>query len=269
MASDGFELVDEVAGVFAPSRWMLVGGLMVHAHARLAGITNARSTDDADIVVEIRPNSGYTGAVDALRTIGFEPYESLDHQALSYRFTRGRQHIDLMAPDRSAEVRLGRRAVLQVPGSHSALKRTEVFRTAAGSLIRVPDIAGALSLKGAAYQTPSHNPVRHLQDAVVLFACAEVRGVETPSKSMRTNINVLLRDLGTSPEAWSLADRSLVRLATRAIQTKFRADWRPPSFVGPQRLNVSSGQRRGKTTPASNRTSFAPRVREEPTDVDL
>jgi hypothetical protein len=36
---------------------MLVGGLMVHAHAQLAGIRHARPTDDADLVVEVRAGS--------------------------------------------------------------------------------------------------------------------------------------------------------------------------------------------------------------------
>lgn len=38
MNSDGFELVDEIAAQLASGRWVLVGGLMVHARARLAGL---------------------------------------------------------------------------------------------------------------------------------------------------------------------------------------------------------------------------------------
>lgn len=32
MIADPFARLDEVASVLAPDRWMLVGGLMVHAH---------------------------------------------------------------------------------------------------------------------------------------------------------------------------------------------------------------------------------------------
>jgi hypothetical protein len=33
-----FERVQEIANNFPPDRWMLIGGLMVLAHAQLAGI---------------------------------------------------------------------------------------------------------------------------------------------------------------------------------------------------------------------------------------
>jgi hypothetical protein len=62
--------------------------------------------------------------------------------------------------------------VVRVPGARSDLKRTATFQTPGGTTIRIPDIASALSLKGAAYHTPSANPERHLQDAITLFACA-------------------------------------------------------------------------------------------------
>ncbi|MFZ1411353.1 MAG: hypothetical protein WAS07_07845 [Micropruina sp.] len=54
MVYDVFGRIDQIAQVLPRDRWMLVGGLMVHAHARLAGIAHARPTDDADLVVELR-----------------------------------------------------------------------------------------------------------------------------------------------------------------------------------------------------------------------
>ena len=57
MSNDVFEHVEEVASHLSPDRWMLVGGLMVHAHAQLAGIQHSRPTDDADLVVEARAGS--------------------------------------------------------------------------------------------------------------------------------------------------------------------------------------------------------------------
>lgn len=236
MDSDGFELVDEIATQLVPERWMLVGGLMVHAHARITGVPHARVTDDADIVVELGVAGRYREAVDALARLGFRPYESLDDRAPTYRFTRGRQHVDLMASDRSVAPKHLGRAVLQVPGSGSALKRTKDFVTPAGSMIRIPDVCGALSLKGAAYGLPSPHPIRHLQDAVVLLACLDARGVEPPSKSMRSNINRLLVGLDTRPEAWSLASADTVRRAIRGVRVHLRPDWDPPSFAFPQRF---------------------------------
>jgi fructose-specific component phosphotransferase system IIB-like protein len=56
---------------------MLVGGLMVHAHAHRAGIQHARPTDDADLVVELGAGS-YAEAAAVLRRLGYVPHESLD-----------------------------------------------------------------------------------------------------------------------------------------------------------------------------------------------
>lgn len=66
MAFDVFERIDEIAQALPPERWMLVGGLMVHAHARLADIPHPRTTDDADLVVELRAGH-YSEAARALK----------------------------------------------------------------------------------------------------------------------------------------------------------------------------------------------------------
>lgn len=57
MSQDVFERVEEIAKNLSPDRWMLVGGLMVHAQAQLTGIQHARPTDDVDVVVEVRAGS--------------------------------------------------------------------------------------------------------------------------------------------------------------------------------------------------------------------
>ena len=100
-----------------------------------------------------------------------------------------------MVPDRESwSPRYLGRELVKVPGSGSALKRTIGYELPGGSVIRLPDLASALSLKGAAHQVPSANPSRHLQDAVTLLACAGAAGFEpAPSKSMRGNINHLLK----------------------------------------------------------------------------
>ena len=41
VAFDVFELVDQIALVLPPDRWTLVGGLMVQAHAGLAGVLHS------------------------------------------------------------------------------------------------------------------------------------------------------------------------------------------------------------------------------------
>ena len=67
MVFDVFERLDQIAHMLPPERWLLVGGLMVHAHARLAGVPHGRPTDDADLVVEVRAGS-YSEAARASKS---------------------------------------------------------------------------------------------------------------------------------------------------------------------------------------------------------
>lgn len=226
-ATDAFHVLDEFARGFPPDSWMLVGGLMVHAHALRAGVENARVTLDADIVVEVAVTS-YREAATAAEAIGFSRTESLDHAEPVYRFARRDEVIDIMVPDRGGEVRLGGRAVLAASGTASALRRTETFTTPDGTRIRIPDLTAALSIKGAATETASLNPVRHAQDGVALFACVIGPGARAPSKSERANINTLIRRMG-SPEAWSLASDQTRHRAIKGVQW-FRPDWTLPEF---------------------------------------
>ena len=230
MSQAVFERVQEIANNLPPDRWMLVGGLMVHAHAQLAGIQHARPTDDADLVVEARAGS-YAEAAAVLQGLGYLQHESLDRHAPFHRFTRGREHVDLMRPEDKPTRFLGR-DVLAVPGSRSALNRTIAYQSAGGVAIRIPDVESALSLKGAALGSPSPNAVRHLQDAVTLFACLDTAPTNI-SKSMKENINTLISGLVTG-EGWSFADPTNRRRAIRAIRTVQHL-WEPPAFVLPRR----------------------------------
>jgi len=230
---DVFERVEEIAKNLLPDRWMLVGGLMVHAHAQLAGIQHARPTDDADLVVEARAGS-YAEAAAVLQRLGYVQHESLDRHAPFHRFTRGREHVDLMGEcgQEDKPVRFLGRDVLAVPGSRSALNRTIAYETAGGVAIRIPDVESALSLKGAAFRSPGPNRVRHLQDAVTLFACLDTAQPNI-SKSMKKNINTLISAMD-NVEAWSFSDPTNRRRAIRAIRAVHH-HWEPPAFVLPRR----------------------------------
>jgi len=237
VSQDVFERVEEIADSLLPDRWVLVGGLMVHAHAQLAGIQHARPTDDVDLVVEVRAGS-YAEAAAVIQRLGYVQHESVDRHAPFHRFTRGREHVDLMGPE-DKPVRFLGREVLAVPGSRSALNRTIAYETAGGVAIRIPDVESALSLKGAAFRLPGPNRVRHLQDAVTLFACLD-KSQPDISKSMKKNINNLISAMDTV-EAWSFADPTNRRRAIRAIRAVQPA-WEPPAFVLPRRPS------RGPTT---------------------
>jgi hypothetical protein len=215
----------ELAGVLDPERWMLVGGLMVHLHAHLAGVSHQRPTNDVDIVLLPRPGA-YPGAATALAQIGYLPHESLDHTAPFHRFVRGSEQIDVMSSD--DRVRYRGRRVLQVPGAKSAAKRASSIEIAPGVSIQLPDLASALSLKGAALHTDGAGRPRHTQDGITLFACAAGQELSL-SRSMRANINGLISAL-ESPAYW-LSVPAAVRLrAVRGIQ-KVRPEWALPAEV--------------------------------------
>ena len=244
MRSEPYALLAEVASVLDPEGWILVGGLMVHCHAQRAGMVNVRPTDDADIVVELQTHN-YSAHAHALRIMGFTAHESLDSHAAFHRFTRDKDTVDLMIPDQaSPSPRYLGRSLIKVPGSASALKRTVEHQLPAGTSIRIPDLASALSLKGAAHQVPSANAVRHLQDSVTLFACAGPDGLPTDlSKSMRANVNHVVKCLSTTPEAWSLSSPQNRVRAVQCIRI-LRPDWVAPSFLG-STTTTTTRRRRG------------------------
>lgn len=226
---DVWARLDDVADAIPADHWMLIGGLMVHVHAQRRGIRHVRPTDDADLVLELAATS-YAAAAAALEAQGYRLHTPIDHKAPVHRFSRQGAHVDLMAAE-GTPVRYAGRDVVAAPGSRSALRRTFTWGLPSGRSVRVPDVPSALSLKGAAYVQPSAHRLRHLQDAVTLFACAD--GGLNLSKSMRTNINVLVGAL-EQVDAWGLADPSTRRLAVRTIRA-VRPDWDVPAFVLPRR----------------------------------
>lgn len=95
---------------------------MVHCHALREQVIHARPTQDADGLAEIHSTS-YTEVAKAVRQLGFEVREPLDHRAPVHRFERpDGAVVDLMAPDRqTSPPRYLGRPVIPVPGSDSAL----------------------------------------------------------------------------------------------------------------------------------------------------
>ncbi len=154
---------------------MLIGGLMVQAHAMALSISAVRPTDDVDVIVRLgtsRPNA-LTAVTQGLRELGYSPLESLNRNADAHRYLRGREIIDLGIADHLGWTapRLGGRPVLQVEGGRQAAERSVQLRFAANNLdIIVPDRLGALVLKGAAYLVDSRDKDRHLRDAALLAA---------------------------------------------------------------------------------------------------
>lgn len=233
----------EVAGVLDPQLWMLVGGLMVHVHAHLAGIRHDRPTNDIDVV--LLPGSTLAETAAALSLIGYQPHESLDLAAPFHRFTRGAEVIDVMAATEG--MRFRGRPVLEVPGARSASSRIIEFTLTEEVTIRLPDLASALSLKGAALATDGASRARHARDGITLLACANGADLEL-SNSMRRNVNRLVTELGSNTEAWLAAPLTARLRATRTID-QLRPGWTPPG-AGSVVSRQTPGQRLAATADA-------------------
>ena len=116
----------------------------------------------------------YAEAAAVLHRLGYVQHESLDRHAPFHRFTRAREHVDLMGPE-DKPVRFLGRDVLAVRGSRSALNRTIAYKTAGGVAIRIPDLESALSLKGAAFRSPGPNRVRAVKDPRSVLSTGRLR----------------------------------------------------------------------------------------------
>lgn len=170
----------EIVQAIPHTQWTLVGGLMVQLHAAYAGLQVARTTRDVDMILHIETGAASFGAVQyELERLGYAIREPVGKGPI-HRFSRGERQaetVDVMVADHLSPKRhpkvLGRR-VFAVPGGTSALRKTvncEVNTAVGAVMLSIPDVLGALVLKGAAYLEDSRDRERHIDDAAIL-ACA-------------------------------------------------------------------------------------------------
>ena len=170
----------EIAQAIPHTQWTLVGGLMVQLHAAYAGAQVARTTRDVDMILHIETGAAtFSGVQHELERLGYELRAPIG-KGLIHRFSRGDRQaetIDVMVADHLSPKRrpkvLGRN-VFEVPGGTSALNKTvdcEVNTAVGVVMLSIPDVLGALVLKGAAYIEDSRDRERHIDDAAIL-ACA-------------------------------------------------------------------------------------------------
>lgn len=142
----------EVASV-QPVGWTLVGGNLTQLHLLERGSARARSTQDIDVVIDVRARSRHVGAlVHALRQVGYvlpapNPAEK------EHRWVRGEAQLDVLVPsflgprimDRKHE---GFGYLLATRGGQFALSRSERVQVdLAGELefeVNRPDLIAAL-----------------------------------------------------------------------------------------------------------------------------
>lgn len=156
---------------------MLIGGLMVQAHARAAGIETVRPTHDVDVIVlvHLHPDP-FAETISALRQLGYHQYRSLAGAGPAHRFQKDGAVIDLgladnLGPEMLNDRRIGGRRLMQIDGGQQASKRLAQLEVEGCEFpMLIPDQLGALVLKGAAYLVDSRDKDRHLQDAAALAA---------------------------------------------------------------------------------------------------
>ncbi len=170
----------EIVQAIPHNQWTLVGGLMVQLHTAYAGLQVTRTTRDIDMMLHIETGAAtFSGVQHELERLGYSLREPIGKGPI-HRFGRGAHNaetIDVMVADHLSAKRqptvLGRR-VFAVPGGTSALRKTvncEVDSEAGTVMLSIPDVLGALILKGAAYLEDSRDRERHVDDAAIL-ACA-------------------------------------------------------------------------------------------------
>lgn len=148
-----WRLARDVSELLAGLPWVLVGGLMVQVHEAEAGRVSAFATGDVDAVLDVRAlSTAKRQGASRLVAAGFEPVP--EDERLVYRFRRGSDIVDLLAPDR-----LGTRAdittvppgrTLEAIGARQAINRSRGLTVDAGDdpfELPVPSLIGAIVFK--------------------------------------------------------------------------------------------------------------------------
>lgn len=215
-----WSLLIEIADVTAPGDWVLVGGLMVHAHALRAGITASRPTEDVDLLLNIAAAS-VSAVAGPLQNIGLRPAESHGRSVL-HRFDRGDESVDVMV-ERGASARWARRSIFQASAARQAIDRRDWYDLhGADRVVRiaVPDALGAIVAKAAAYAVDQRDRGRHLDDLVVLMAAAGGRrglGLDRLTRRDKQHLRPAFDQLADSGhDAWMILDANDRAIGQRA-----------------------------------------------------
>lgn len=171
-----WRLTRDVAALLAGLPWVLIGGQMVAIIEAEHGATIGRTTGDVDALLDVRAARNATlEAARRLHTAGFEPDRHAD--GLTYRFIRGPDIVDVLAPDHVGE-RPDIRTVppgttFEAPGGRQALKRRRTVRVDPGDgvfEIPIPSLVGAIVIKARVTARSRSGQDKHRRDLARLLA---------------------------------------------------------------------------------------------------
>ncbi len=167
----------EVARLFADFPWVLVGGVMVAILEREHGVTVSRTTVDVDALIDVRGLTQATRqAAVRLEEAGFVAEQTGD--GLAYRFVRGADIVDVLAPDhlgpRTDIVTAPPGKSLEAVGGRQALQRRRVVAVEADGetfSAPIPSLLGAILIKAGV--AASSGLEKHRRDLARLLALVD------------------------------------------------------------------------------------------------
>lgn len=199
--------VYDVAGVLPDDSWLLVGGLMVQAHARLANL-GSRATADIDMLINVMASSSnISKVVKGLESAGFSPQEPGLRGSSFHRMKTDDLIVDVLVAEhlpskKKAAAKVNNWPIMEAPSGSQAFDRQMSITLESDDrqqIIHMPDLLGALILKAAAYGADRRNGFRHLEDAALLASlitdhAAELERLKGSDKKRLRNIAEALRD---------------------------------------------------------------------------
>jgi hypothetical protein len=233
--SPPWSTVYAVADAKIQDAWMLVGGLMVQLHAIMGGF-EARPTTDMDLPVDLMSDRrGVSKIRGALSTHGFivQP-GTLTGYTTRMRTANGSE-VDLLVADhlpksleRSAS--LDGDPILSMPGGAQAVERSIrviIADDRKRSMIRIPDLLGALMLKSAAFAADHAGyGERHLYDAAMLASLIDDPDAEKTrlhSRTDRKRTKLLHEQMTENSPYWERLDETHRQNGLDAIEVL--AEW--------------------------------------------
>jgi hypothetical protein len=160
----------------------LIGGQLVWLHAQEHGVDPPRSTEDIDVLMDVRTRTdAIRRACLLLDNVGFS-LAGISPDGIGHRFTRpasagGQVVFDILAPDhlgtRSDLTTTPPARTVEVPGGRTAIDGAEAVEVSVDGhvgTVRRPPLLATIFLKAAATTIPGrHNPDRDWSDLAFLL----------------------------------------------------------------------------------------------------